>query len=65
MTLDHIDKAILRFLIQYNGWTTANYISASLGISWITVARHLEVLEYEGYVIKGTKDKLFYWRVNR
>jgi len=65
MNLDHIDRAILRLLIQYHGWLNTNQIADKVDIAWLTAEKHLKQLNIHGYVIRGSRGSMIYWRINR
>lgn len=62
--LDSIDRAILRFLFRHRNWATTNNIAERSGIAWATANDHLKDLARHGYVVRGQKGELFYWKVN-
>lgn len=62
--LDSIDRTILRFLFRHRSWATTNHIADRSGIAWATAKDHLKDLERYGYVIRGQKGNLYYWKVN-
>jgi len=63
-TIDFYDKQILRLLLRKNGWLNTNQIAEALDISWNTANKHLIKLFRIGYVIKGRKGGLVYYKAN-
>jgi Mn-dependent DtxR family transcriptional regulator len=62
--LDYIDKAILRYLFFHHGWLNTNQIANKINMAWMTAHEHLNYLHNKGYVAKGQKGELTYWRAN-
>ncbi len=57
--LDKIDKAILRLLLKYKHKTLSiNQIAKKIDNASLTVKRHIEKLEAQGYVYFKEKGKV-------
>lgn len=59
MMIDRIDKTILKLLIKYKHQTLSiNQIAKKTDYASLTIKRHLEKLEEEGYVYLKEKGKV-------
>ncbi len=64
VALDHIDKAILRYMLMHGRWANTNQIANAVRIAWPTADIHTTCLYRYGYLVKGKKGTLTYWRAN-